>query len=71
MRQVQKKIQRGERSVLDPRHWANVSYAEGQLVQVIQKCWEHDPQDRYRIEQVISVLQQALVKQLQLDQQKR
>ena len=68
-RQVQDKLRRGERSFLDPR-WANVSHAEGQLVHVIQKCWEQEPQDRYRIEQVITVLEQALEKQLQLDKTK-
>ena len=69
-RQVQKRIKEGERSFLDPRWTTNASHAEGQLVHIIQKCWEANPEDRYAIQDIIVILQQALEQQLYLDQQK-
>ena len=64
-KQIQTRIKEGERSVLDPHLTTNASHAEHQLVHVIQNCWEQDPKDRYDIQDIIVILQQALETQLQ------
>ena len=65
--QVAERVKSGERSYVDPR-WSKVSYGEGQLAHVIQKCWEQDPRSRYSIEQIVKTLEVALAKHLELEE---
>jgi len=51
-------IKNGTRAFLDPR-WKNRSYAEGKLVEIIQKCWRQDPNKRIDIFEAVRRLKEV------------
>eukprot|EP00934_Nitzschia_sp_Nitz4_P000629 Nitzschia sp. Nitz4//scaffold42_size132992//16750//18247//NITZ4_003381-RA/size132992-processed-gene-0.27-mRNA-1//-1//CDS//3329551664//629//frame0 len=53
--QVMKKVQVGETAFVDPRYRTR-SYIEGQLVEVMEKCWTFDPMKRIDIFEVVRLL---------------
>jgi hypothetical protein len=69
---IQKRIIQRETAYIDPR-WRNHSFAEGLLVDIIEKCWEYEPDDRIDIGELVLLLRQAVAeneKQDALQQQK-
>jgi hypothetical protein len=57
---VQDKILSGEKPFIDPKY-STRSYAELQLVEIIQACWTLDPSQRIDIFEVVSRLQHAVL----------
>jgi len=55
---IQQKLLRQERAFVDPR-WRTRSYIEGQLVTIMEKTWEHDPNKRISIFDVLTFLLQT------------
>jgi serine/threonine protein kinase len=53
--EVQHMIIDGKRAFVDPR-WKEKSSIESNLVDVMEKCWEHDPEKRIDIFTVIQLL---------------
>lgn len=58
-------IRRGERPYIDPR-WEEESFAEAELVNIIQKCWEEDPDDRPAIGELVLLLRESVKKNREL-----
>ena len=56
--EVKEMVKNGTRPFLDPR-WKNRSYAEGKLVQIIQKCWRQDPTKRIEIFEAVRRLKEV------------
>ena len=56
---VKKKLKRGEATPIDPR-WKTNSFAEGKLVEAIEKTWKHEPDDRIDIGHLAKFLQDAV-----------
>jgi serine/threonine protein kinase len=56
---VQAKIIDGETPPIDPRYRGR-SYAEGKLVEIIELCWEYDPDKRIDMFQVANFLREAV-----------
>jgi hypothetical protein len=56
---IQQRIIQRETAYIDPR-WRNHSFAEGLLVDIMEKCWEYDPNDRIEIGQLVLLLRQAV-----------
>mmetsp|Transcript_65 Transcript_65/g.81 ORF Transcript_65/g.81 Transcript_65/m.81 type:complete len:230 (-) Transcript_65:24-713(-) len=62
---VATEIKKGNRGFLDPR-WKDNSYAEGQLVEIIKICWEHEPEDRPTVGELVLLLRTAMKQQQKL-----
>ncbi|KAG7337705.1 serine/threonine kinase [Nitzschia inconspicua] len=58
--EVQKLVIDGKRAFVDPR-WKDRSYIESQLVDVMERCWEHDPNKRIDIFTVVQLLREIAV----------
>jgi Protein tyrosine and serine/threonine kinase len=58
--EVQKFVIDGKRAFVDPR-WKERSYIESKLVDVMEQCWEHNPNNRIDIFTVIQLLQEIQV----------
>jgi hypothetical protein len=56
---IQRRIIGRETPYIDPR-WRNHSFAEGLLVDIMEKCWEYNPDDRIEIGQLVLLLRQAV-----------
>lgn len=56
---VQKKIIKRETPYIDPRY-RNRSLEEGALVEIMEKCWAFDPDDRPDVFQVVAFLRDAI-----------
>jgi hypothetical protein len=54
--EVQQLVIDGKRAFVDPR-WKERSVIESKLVDVMEQCWEHDPEKRIDIFTVIQLLQ--------------
>jgi hypothetical protein len=52
------KINNTERAFIDPRYRTR-SYIEGKLVEILEQCWEHDPERRVDMFQVVSFLREV------------
>lgn len=63
-------MKQGETSFLDPR-WKNVSYGEGKLVELIEKCWEFDPKLRPTSGEIVLFLRDALKKHLEWEREQQ
>jgi serine/threonine protein kinase len=59
--EVQKMVIDGKRAYIHPQ-WNLRSYIEGELVEVMKKCWEHDPKKRIDIFTVVRLLREILNK---------
>jgi hypothetical protein len=57
---IQQRIIHRETAYIDPR-WRNHSVAEGLLVDVMEKCWVYDPDERIEIGELVLLLRQAVV----------
>lgn len=55
---VQSKVINGKRAYVDPRYKTN-SYGEMALVEIMERCWVHDPKDRADIFEVVKFLRKA------------
>lgn len=60
---VQEKLINKETAYIDDRYRTR-SYAEGQLVNIIEKCWIYDPRKRIDIFQVVKILRRAVKENL-------
>jgi Protein tyrosine and serine/threonine kinase len=58
--EVQKFVIDGKRAFVDSR-WKERSYIESKLVDVMEQCWEHNPNNRIDIFTVIQLLQEIQV----------
>lgn len=54
-----KHIRQGEKPYFDPR-WKENSFAEGELVKIIYKCWERKPDQRLSATELVLLLRQAV-----------
>eukprot|EP00566_Odontella_aurita_P005962 CAMPEP_0113579424 /NCGR_PEP_ID=MMETSP0015_2-20120614/30060_1 /TAXON_ID=2838 /ORGANISM="Odontella" /LENGTH=579 /DNA_ID=CAMNT_0000483401 /DNA_START=188 /DNA_END=1927 /DNA_ORIENTATION=+ /assembly_acc=CAM_ASM_000160 len=57
--EAQRQMVKGERPFIDPR-WREHSVVEKKLIEVIEKCWIHDPEERADIFWVVKVLREAV-----------
>jgi len=57
---VKKHLLDEERGFVDERYRAR-SYAEGVLVEVMEKCWSQDPKDRISIFEAVDILKKAVI----------
>ena len=58
----------GELPYVDPRYKQR-SFAESQLVEVMEKCWVYDPEKRIDIFEVVRLLRKAVAENDKLPQQ--
>ena len=56
---VHKKLIRGELPAIDPRYRER-SYAEGRLVELMERCWLYDPDDRISIFDAVAFLRDTV-----------
>jgi serine/threonine protein kinase len=56
---VQQKVIDGETPLIDPRYRGR-SYAEGKLVEIIERCWEYYPDKRIDMFRVADFLREAV-----------
>jgi len=56
---VQKKIIKGDLAFVDDRY-RNSSFAEGKLVEIMEKCWAYESKDRVDVFEVVAFLQNAV-----------
>ena len=59
--EVQQMLIDGERAFIHPQ-WNLRSYIEGELVDIMKKCWEHDRKKRIDIFTVVRLLREVLKK---------
>jgi serine/threonine protein kinase len=57
--EVQEKVKKGEKPYIDPR-WRNNSFAEGRIVELIERCFEYKPEDRIDIFEAVRFLRDAV-----------
>ena len=62
---VKKRILKGETSFIDPRYRKR-SYAEQQLVEIIQSCWIFKPEMRPDVFEIVKRLRHAIVENARL-----
>jgi serine/threonine protein kinase len=55
---VQQLVTNGEKPYIDPRYRSR-SFAEGQLVEIMERCWIYDPDDRPDIFEITRQLKAA------------
>jgi serine/threonine protein kinase len=53
------KVKRGEKPYIDPR-WRNHSFAEGKIVELIERCYPFKAEDRIDIFQTVQFLRDAV-----------
>lgn len=56
---VQNKVSAGEQPYIDPRY-QNRSYEEQHLVEIMKQGWEHDPNNRISIFDLVQLLRKAV-----------
>ena len=56
---VQEKLIDGELPYIDPR-WKERSFAEGKLVELMERCWIYDPDERIGIFEAVEFLESAI-----------
>lgn len=56
---VQQYVKLGKTPFIDPR-WKDNSYAEGELVKVIEDCWAYKAEDRPTISELVIRLRKAV-----------
>jgi serine/threonine protein kinase len=56
---IQEKLLQKERTYVDPR-WRTKSFAEYKLVEIMEQTWEHDPEKRISIFEVVRFLREAM-----------
>lgn len=56
---IDKRIQNGERSFLDPA-WDQSSFAEASLVRIIRHCWRQHPENRPSAGELVRMLRTAV-----------
>eukprot|EP00934_Nitzschia_sp_Nitz4_P000348 Nitzschia sp. Nitz4//scaffold42_size132992//14458//16405//NITZ4_003380-RA/size132992-processed-gene-0.26-mRNA-1//-1//CDS//3329551661//348//frame0 len=54
---IQKKLIAGETAFIDPRYRTR-SFIEGKLVEVMEKCWPYDPNDRIDMFEIVRMLRE-------------
>lgn len=59
MKAVKEKIKKGEKPFIDPR-WRERSFAENKLVELIEKCYQYNPDDRVDIFEMVKFLRSAV-----------
>lgn len=62
---VHKQLIDGKTAFLDPRYKGR-SYAESQLVKVLEGCWQYNPDDRPSIFEVTTQLRDAISENIRL-----
>eukprot|EP00978_Attheya_sp_CCMP212_P016410 scaffold42990_cov56-Attheya_sp.AAC.7 len=67
---VQKKLIDGELAYVDKRYKTR-SYAEGKLVQLMEKCWIYDPAERIDIFSAVKFLRKAVAENARLERAKQ
>lgn len=55
---VQQKVVNGEKPYIDPRYRSR-SFAEGKLVEIIERCWTYDADERPDIFEIARLLKAA------------
>jgi serine/threonine protein kinase len=55
---VQKKVVNGEKPYIDPRYRSR-SFAEGQLVEIMERCWTYDADERPDMSEIVRLLRAA------------
>lgn len=58
VKEIQARVKAGTKPYIDPR-WKARSFAERTIVELIEKCYEYDPDKRISIFEVVSILRQA------------
>jgi len=58
-KEVQERVKKGEKPYVDPR-WRTRSFAEGKLVELIDRCFEYDPDKRIDIFETVQFLRAAV-----------
>lgn len=56
--QVQRRVKSGEMPYIDPR-WQERSFAERKMIEIMEKMWTYDPDERVDIFEVITFLREA------------
>jgi serine/threonine protein kinase len=64
--EVQQKVSDGETPYIDPRYRSNMSFADGQLVEIMERCWVYDPDDRPDVFEIARQLTAALESNIQV-----
>ena len=62
---TQKFVIAGKRPFVDPRY-AERSYAEKKMVEIMEKCWEYNPTKRIDIFEVVRLLREAIAENAKL-----
>ena len=57
----------GKRGYIDKRYRTR-SFAEGKLVEIMERCWEQKPSDRADIFEVVRFLRDAVLENKRLNQ---
>ena len=60
-------VMKGTTPKIDPRYETS-SFAEGQLVEVIRRCWTYDPEIRPNMTEVQSMLKDAILENEKLQE---
>lgn len=58
-KEVQERVKKGDKPYIDPR-WRTNSFAEGKIVELIERCFEYDPEDRIDIFEAVRFLRDAV-----------
>jgi len=66
---VQKRIKKGETAYIDSRYRTR-SYAEGVMVEIIEKCWVRNSSQRIDIFELVKYLKKAVIKNSQISKTK-
>jgi hypothetical protein len=64
----QKKVIGGKTSFIDPRYRER-SFIERNLVEIMEKCWVYEPEDRIDIFEVIRLLREVVAENEKLEKQ--
>jgi hypothetical protein len=66
----QQKVIGGKTAFVDPRYKAR-SYAEAKLVEIMEKCWEFDPDQRIDMFEVVRLLREVVSENERLSKTKK
>lgn len=58
--EVQERIMHGDTPAIDSRYRKR-SFVEGKLVEIIERCWAYEPDDRPTIFEIVEFLRDAVV----------
>lgn len=61
---VQEKVKAGEKPFFDSR-WRNRSFAERKIVELLERCFEFDPEERIDMFEVVKFLREAVAENSQ------